>query len=310
MIHHRPARFPGLLALGVTALALGAAPAAQADTLETPVAGGANLASAAGWQAWSAERADGTHRLRLRRPDGAVITPAIPAFGAPVDPAIGTRGGGDGINTPASRRLSAVYSRCAGPSSLSGCDVHALNLTTLKEARVPALATRAYSETAPSLNLGNWSVVRRGGGPRPGVYGFRERSGALRRLTSTLARETATSQSRVLFSYRTSRGFGVQLRRSSGDGPVRIAASGLDRLPVSLQLTRYRAGWLLPRPDATRAFLTARFVGSEGRQYPLGVHEASRTLPAGVLSAAGDSSRQFTHYLDADGIQRIDPAVR
>ena len=314
----RPVRLPSLLALGITALALGAVPAAQADRLETPVAGGANLASAAGWQAWSAEQPDGTHRLRLRRPDGTVITPAIAAFGAPVDPAIGTRGGADGVNTPASRRLSAVYSRCAGPSSLSGCDVHALDLTTLDEARVRALATRAYSETAPSLNLGNWSVVRRGGGPRPGVYAYSERRARLLRLSPTLARETATSQSRAAFSYRSlprgsdrsaGSGFGVQIRQSSGEGRPLVAASRLDRLPVSLQLTRYRAGWLVPRPGATRVFTTLRFAGSGG-PFTLTVREAPRTLPAGVLSAAGDASTLFTRYLDAAGIQRIDPAIR
>ena len=296
---------PALLAVAAGLLA--AAPA-QADRLETPVDGGANLAAAGGWQAWSAKQADGANRLQLRRPDGTVTTPDIPAFGAPVDPAIGTRGGADGTNTPASRRLSVVYSRCAGPSSLSGCDVYALDLTTLVEARVPALSSRTYSETVPTLTFGNWSLVRRGGGPRPGVYSYSERRG-LTRLTATLGRETATSQSRTAFTYRTARGFGLQIRRSSGGGSPLVAATGLDRLPVSPQLTRYRAGWLLPRPDATRVFQTQRFAGSGG-PFTLTVREAPRTLPAGVLSAAGDSSTLFERYLDAAGAQRIDPAIR
>lgn len=305
---HRTIRIPTTVLGAAAGLLLVAVPA-HADVLETPVERGANLASAAGWQAWSTTAAGGTHRLRLRRPDATVLTPDIRAFGAPVDPAIGTRGGADAINTPASRRLSTVYSRCAGPSSLSGCDVYALNLTTLKEEKVAALATRTYSETAPSLTFGNWSVVRRGGGPRPGVYSYAERRG-LRRLSPILARETATSQSRVVFSYsRPPTGFGVQILQSSGEGRALVAATGLDRLPVSLQLTRYRAGWLLPRPDVTRVFETQRFAGSGG-PFTLTVVEAPRTLPAGVRAASGNASTLFERYLDAEGVKRIDPAIR
>ena len=165
MIHRRT---PTLLALASGLLI--AVASAQADSIETPVAQGANLASSAGWQAWSAAQADGTNRLQLRRPDGTILTPDVPAFGAPVDPAIGTRGGVDGTNTPASRRLSAVYSRCAGSSRLRGCDVYALDLTTVREEKVAALASKAYSETAPSVTFGTYSFVRRGAGARKGTY--------------------------------------------------------------------------------------------------------------------------------------------
>jgi hypothetical protein len=291
-------------------LLLAAPVAAQADALETAAPRAANLASGAGWQAWNARDAGGVNRLVVRAPDGTVSRPAIRPFGAPVDPAIGTRGGADGVNTPASRRLSVVYSRCAGPSSVSGCDVYAYDLSTNKEAKVPGLATSAYSETAPSLNFGNWSLVRRGGGPRPGVYSYSERHDRLRRLTSTLARETATSQTRVAFTLsRPGRGFELQIRQSSGHGHALVAAAGLDRLPVSVQLTRYRAGWLVPRPDATHVLQTRRFAGSGG-PFTLEVEEAPRTLPAGVTAAAGDASTLFTRYLDPAGVQRIDPAIR
>lgn len=294
-----------VLALGA-GLLLAAAPA-QADSLETPVARAANLASAAGWQAWSAAQPDGTYRLQLRRPDGTVLTPAIRAFGAPVDPAIGTRGfGADG--TPASRRLSAVYARCAGRSALAGCDVYALDLTKLTEAKVTALASRAYSETAPSLTFGNWSFVRRGSSAGRGTYAYIERNGRVRRLSPIVALETATAQSRMVFTHRSGRGFGVQIRQSSGDGRPLIAAAGLPKAPVSPQLTRYRAGWLMPGDDATRVFLTRRFAGSGG-PFTLKVVEA-RTLPAGVRSAAGDASKLFDRYLDAAGVQRIEPGIR
>jgi len=33
-------------------------------------------------------------------------------------------------------------------------------------------------------------------------------------------------------------------------------------------------------------------------------------LPAGVRSASGDASRLFERYIDAKGVQRIDPAIR
>ena len=297
-------------ALGLSVL-LTAAPA-HADTLETSGLGAENIASAAGWQAWSTQLTDGTHRLRLRGPDGNVSTPAIGAFDAPVDPAIGTRGGADAINTPASRRLSAIYSRCAGASQLEGCDVYALDLTTQMETKVTALATRAYSETAPSLTFGNWSFVRRGSGPRTGTYSYleRSRSGRLVRLTPTMARETASTQGRMALTYRSSRGFGVQIRKASGQDGALIAASGLESEPTSPQITRYRVGWLEPGPAATRVLLSDRYLGSENRQFPLNVHEAPRTLPAGVRSAAGDASALFTRYANASGIHRIDPAIR
>lgn len=189
---HRTA--PTLLALA-TGLLIAAAPA-QADTLETPLVQGMNLASSADWKAWSSAQADGTSRLQLRKPDRTVVTPEIPAFGAPVDPAIGTRGGADGINTPASRRLSAVYSRCAGSSALTGCDVYALDLTTLREEQVATLASKAYSETAPGVTFGSYSFVRRGSGALRGTYACSERGG-LRRLNPMLALETATSISRM-----------------------------------------------------------------------------------------------------------------
>jgi hypothetical protein len=298
-------RTPTLITLAASLL-IAAAPAG-ADSLETPVAQGANLASSAGWQAWSTTLAHDTHRLQLRRPDGTVITPPIPSFRVPVDAAIGTRGGDDGINTPASRRLSAVYSRCAG-SSVKGCDVYALDLTTLREEKVAALASKAYSETAPSVTFGNYSFVRRGSGALRGTYAYSERGG-LKRLSPMLALETATSISRMAFTYNSAKGFGVQIHQASGKGRPLVAASGLDTAPISPQITRYRAGWLIPGDDATRVFQTRRFAGSGG-PFALKVEEAPRTLPAGVRSASGDASTLFERYLGADGVQRIDPGIR
>lgn len=282
--------------------------AAQADSLETPAPNAQNLVSAAGWHAWSGVDANGNAKLQLRKPDGTVFTPDIPSFVSPVDAAIGTRGGVAGDNTPAGRRLSAVYSRCkSAPSAPRSCDVWALDLTTLREAKVAALARPGVDETAPSVTFGNWTVVRRGGA-RQGTFAYSERGG-LKRLTTRLATETATSTSRSAYVLSTSKGFTVQIRRSSGDPGTLVPAARLSTRPVSLALTRYRAGWLMPESDATHVFLTKRFAGSGG-PFKLSVGEASRTLPKGVRSAGGDASTLFTHYADAAGILRIDPAIR
>jgi hypothetical protein len=296
--------------LGAGALLGAALPAAaHADRLETAAPGAANLASGGGFQAWSAPQPDGTHRLTVRRPDGTVLTPDIPAFGAPVDPSIGTTlaMGAQG-NSLADRGLSAVYARCEGDSATRDCDVFRYDLSREEESRVAALATPGASETAPSVNLGTWAFARRGG-RRPGTYTYSARRDRLRRLTATVALETAVSPTRIAFTYRSSRGGGVQIRRASGEGRALVAAAGLQTTPVSVQVTRYRAGWLVPGADATRVFQTRRFAGSGG-PHPLLVAEAPRTLPAGVTSATGDTSTLFRRYADAQGIQVIDPPIR
>jgi hypothetical protein len=307
---HHSASLPGLAAVLAAGALLGAAvpAAARADALETAAPGAANLATSAGYQAWSAPQADGTHRLTIRRPDGSVLTPDIPAFGAPVDPALGTtlatRPAGNDL---AGRSFSAVYARCEGSSTTEGCDIHRYDIFRDVEERVERLATRAYSETAPSVNFGGWAVVRRGGA-RPGTYSYSSFSDRLRRLTSTVALETAASAARLAFTYRSSRGYGVQVRNAAGTR-VLVPAAGLRDAPRSVQVTRYRVGWLLPGADATRVFQTRRFAGSGG-PFPLEVVEAPRTLPAGVTAAAGDASFLFRRYVDAEGVKTIDPSIR
>ncbi len=100
-----PRRHPAAALVLAAGLALSAAPA-QADSLETPFLGADNLAAAGGWQAWSAAQPDGRYRLTVRGPDGTVSTPVIDAFGAPVDPAIGT-----GVVRTASTRTPRAASR-------------------------------------------------------------------------------------------------------------------------------------------------------------------------------------------------------
>jgi len=295
--------------LGAGALLAAAVPAAaHADRLETSAPGAANLATAAGFQAWSAPQADGSHRLTIRRPDGTVFTPDIPAFGAPVDPALGTTlGVNPAGNDLAGRSFSAVYARCEGASTTQNCDIFRYDIFRGVEERVDRLSTRAYSETAPSVNFGKWAFARRGGA-RPGTYSYSSSSNRLRRLTSTVALETAASAARLAFTYRSARGHGVQVRDPAGTR-VLVPASGLQVAPRSVQVTRYRVGWLVPGADATRVFQTRRFAGSGG-PHPLVVVEAPRTLPAGVTSAAGDASFLFRRYVDAEGVKTIDPSIR
>lgn len=274
---------------------------ALADGLETPVVGASNLTSAGGWQAWSVPQAGGGHRLQLRAPDGTLSTPAIRPFGAPVDPALGTS------FLTGTRELLAVYPRCQGTSTIRGCDLFTLSTASGVERRVPLASSENHSETAPSLNLGTYAFVRRGG-PRNGVHTI---SGGARRqrptrIVSTVARETATNGTRVGY-IAVARGKGaVVVRRISGEGrPLRLTEAA-DGVPTSIQMTRYRAAFLLPGRGPTRIFETKRFAGSGG-PFKLTLVESTRRLPAGVTSAAGSTSTPFTRYLAADGVTLLDP---
>jgi hypothetical protein len=164
----------GGLAVLVGCLAV-AAPAG-ADDLETPAPRATDLAAAGGWQAWAVPTPEGRWRLTIRAPGGAVSQPAIPDFGFPPNPSIGS----DRL-AAGGRRLLAVYSRCVGRSSRIGCDVYAYDLRAGVEERDAAISTMGASETAPSLARGVWAFVRRGDGvSRKGVYAVNgDRRGAV-----------------------------------------------------------------------------------------------------------------------------------
>lgn len=277
----------------------GAAPAA-ADTLAVPSPGARNIAAAGGYLAWAAPSEQGGWRLVVRNPDGAVRVLPVAAFGAAPDPAIGSdRFAIDG------RRIVVVYSRCAGTSSTSGCDVMRFRLDGPgREERVAKLASRAYSETAPSITSGRYTFVRRGGGARTGVHYWRGDASAPRRISPTLARETATNGSRVAYAYNSSRGGGLAVRRLSGQGNVLTPASRRSSVPHSIGLDRYRATWLVGRTAfqtdrLTRARTTADVV----------VHRGSRSLPADTDSVTASSNR-ITRALTAAGVVALSPALR
>lgn len=288
-------------AAAVAAAALAFAAPASADTLVAAAPEARNLAVGGGWYAWAAPTVDGRWRLTIRNPDtGVVSVPDIPEFGSPPDPAIGS----DTVDGDlGERRLVVAYARCDGTSSTKGCDIWKLDIETREESRVEGLSSDRDSETAPSVDLGTWSYVRRGAGAaRKGVY-VRTRGGRTRRLSSTIARETSTNGTRVAYAYNSSKGGGVALRRASGEGGVDILTSRRDEIPSSLVTTRYRAAWL----EAARAFQTTRFGGSGGPKTPEAV-AASRSLPAGVDSIATNGSVVF-RYLDGRGVTSIDPPL-
>jgi hypothetical protein len=287
-----------LLALAALAVS---APAASADTLVTAAPGARNLTANGGYVVWAQPAAAGRWRLAVRAPDGTVSTPNIADFGAPPAAQIGSTG-----YAIAGRRLLAVYSRCQGASALAGCDVYAYDLRAGTEERIAALSSRTYSETAPSIELGRFAFVRRGA-PRPGVYAYTLGSNrAPRRLTTTVARETATNGTRVAYTYNSSRGGGLAVRHLSGDGGALVPVSRQPAVPRSPLLTRYNAAWLL---QAGRVQATARFAGSGG-PFELRVIDANRALPPTTNSIALRSDRTSAPYfLDAEGVKAAAPAL-
>jgi hypothetical protein len=293
------------LVLPLLAAALLAATAADAsaDTLVASAPGARNLTANGGYVVWAAPGATaGRWRLTVRAPDGTVTTPPIADFGAPPRAQIGSTG-----FAVAGRRLLAVYSRCQGASATAGCDVYAFDLRAGTEERIAQLSSRSYSETAPSIELGRIAFVRRGGGPRPGLYYYALGSKAApKRLTSTLARETATNGTRVAYTYNSSRGGGLAVRQLSGRGSALVPVSRRPAVPRSPLLTRYNASWLL---EGGHVQATQRFAGSGG-PFKLVVLEANRALPATTDSLGLVNDRTSApYYLDAEGVKLTAPPI-
>lgn len=292
------------VAAAFAAVALGSgviAPPVAADTLEIPSAGARNIASAGGHLAWAAPSEYGGWRLVVRDPDGVVRVPAIGAFGAAPDPAIGSdRFAIDG------RQIVVVYSRCNGTSSTRGCDVFRFQLDGDNgEERIAKLATTEYSETAPSIASGRYTFVRRGGASSgTGVHYWRGDASAPRRVSRTIARETATNGTRVAYAYDSSRGGGLAVRRLSGEGNVLTPASRRSGVPRSIVLDRYRATWLVART----AFQTGRLTGARTTA-DVAVRRGSRSVPEGTDSITATTNR-VTRALTPLGVVALSPALR
>jgi len=169
---------------------------------------------------------------------------------------------------------------------------------------VTAAAASTSSETAPGAAGDRLTFVRRGDVPaaRKGVYALRlSRPGeAPRRLSSTLARETATNGTRVAYTGRST----VVVRRISAPTEGAFVFGGQDA-PRSLVLSRYTAGWLL---DGGVVRQTERFAGSGGPFSDVDVREAERTLPTSTVAIALIGGR-VALYLDAAGVKTVSPAI-
>ncbi len=155
-----------VLPLLAAALLGTAATAASADTLVTAAPGARNLAANGGYQAWASPAAGGRWRLTVRAPDGVgehAGHRGLRRAAAPADRLDPVRRLGP---APAGRLLAL-------PGRLGHRRVRRLRLRPGARApsrRSPSCASKTYSETAPSIELGRLAFVRRGGGPKPGVY--------------------------------------------------------------------------------------------------------------------------------------------
>jgi hypothetical protein len=274
-----------LAVAGAASLAV-AAPA-SADTLLTPAPDARNIAYGGGYAAWAAPQGDG-FRLVVRAPDGTVSTPDLPAFAEAPDPTIGSTG-----FAVANRRLLLLYSR---EDASGDSDIHAYDLRAGgAEQRLPGLSTSSYDETAASMQFGRYAVVRTGGRLNGVVTGSLGRSG-VRRISRSIATETASNGSRV--GYVSNRGLFIE--RASGEGrALRIRA----RNARSLTMTRYQAAWIA----GGTLQLTQRFAGSGG-PFELVVRDAPRQ-PPGITGFAAGASFNDVVYTDAEGVKKADSSL-
>ncbi len=277
---------PSLL-LALAGLSITAAPAA-ADELLSSAPGAVNLAAGGGYAVWAQPNEDTGWHLVVRAPDGAVTTPHVAGFPGPPEASVGT-GAARGVP---GRPLLAVYARAKGASS----DLYALDLRTGREHLVSAVSTARADELAPSVQYGRLAFVRRGGS-RPGVYVWSGR-GAARRLSSTVATQTAISEGRV--AYATART--VVARPLSGRGGA--SAFPTTSRPRSLVIDRYHVGWL---QNGGRVFQSGRLGGS-GSVAPFPVRAADRRLAPATQSIAL-RHEQVALSLDPDGLHRLTPAL-
>ena len=294
-----PARLRPALA-GAALLAALAPAGAAGDTLIQAAPGTRNLTQGGGWMAWI-EPTGNRWRIATRSPAGVLGRPEIPSFGAATNPSIGSssfaiRG----------KRILAVYSRCRGVSPVDGCDLWSLDLAAGTERRLRAASSPACSEMSPSIYAGGLAFVRTGEKcPSTGV--FRQRgTDAAHRVTSVLARETAINGSRVAYVHELGEGFGVTVRRLSGDGRPIVLARDLPRLPRSLVYGRYTLAWLETVDEGVALVASRRISGSRLNGLPL--RHGRRTLPASTDSIGADDGTP-RHLLDGAGVKTIVPPL-
>jgi hypothetical protein len=289
--------------LTLTAALLVAAAAAHADTLLAPAPGAENVTATGDWSAWSAPAAGGRFKLVVRAPDGTVADAAIPTFATAPDADFGS-------DAFVEQQQVIVYSRCAGASTVKGCDVYEYNPQTKREFKLPGASSSAYSETAPTIASGSVGFVRRGGAHN-GVYvvrtgGLSGRAPKVTRIDGHLARETAVSQSRIVFLYRNSKGSDDITISQLDGGRKRLLRRAKPGVLFNAMISRYKAGWLEHSGGAVLAKLTERIDPSD--THPV-IHSGTRALPASTQSAAIAHDRVVDTYVDAEGAKRLSPPI-
>jgi hypothetical protein len=143
-----------------------------------------------------------------------------------------------------------------------------------------------------------------------GVYTFNPKPGwsfPARRVSPAIARELATNQSRVAYSYRSARGDGLALRRVTGRGDALTLAARAGQPLRSPVMSRYSVSWLAFEEGGEGPRVFRRRFGGHAPTGPR--TEADRRLPADTDSIAMTGS-VVACYLAADGVWTVSPPLR
>lgn len=307
----------GALVIAVMA-ALGLAAPVSADEVTADASGAVNLTASGvvgvpiglgrqrqepAFALWAQPTGDGTSgagvwQLAIRRADSAPTPVPVRGFSEPPRAQI------DRSAPP----TYAYYSRCA--QDTSDCDIVRLDVATRTEIRVPGASSADADEVAPSIDRGVLVFVR-STGARRGIYRMRldRPSRAPVRLATTIPLETAVlgGISRVAYVYRSAAGYGIAVRRLSGNGPARIV-SGLAGRPRNLRpVTQYRVAWLTDAVGGVRYSLSSQIRGRADLRAPIA---GNRLLPEGTDSFSGTGiDPQPSYYLAAGKLWRTDPGL-
>jgi len=169
------------LAVGATAMLLGAATARADTTLATGLAPTVKVSMRGGAIAWSAPAAGGRWKLVIAR-GGVAADAAVRLARVPFDVDLGDDGRG---------HLIATYSRCSLPprglERPRGCDVYRYDVTARRERRVPGLGAGAASDYLPTAAGGRIAFSRSVAGGPARLYWRTLTGGPRHRLRGGLA---------------------------------------------------------------------------------------------------------------------------
>jgi hypothetical protein len=169
------------LAVGATAMLLGAATTRADTTLATGLPPTVKVSMRGGAIAWSAPAAGGRWKLVIAR-GGVAADAAVRLASVPFDVDLGDDGHG---------HLIATYSRCSRPprglERPRGCDVYRYDVTARRERRVPGLGAGSASDYLPTAAGGRIAFARSVAGGPARLYWRTLSGGPLHRLRGGLA---------------------------------------------------------------------------------------------------------------------------